>query len=207
MAFSYDGPEQKMRLAAKAGDTETVKALLDRGISVHAAPARGLPAVMLALRARRIETVRLLLERGAELNPDRFSGETAFIYAQSAELIALLGEYGLVYKPAMVIAAELGMIENLQLLLDRGVDINESVYGVTALMAAAGSGHLGIVESLLQQGAEVPCRDQRGQNALDYALKGMSEQKAGGQAAAQRDNYMNIIRLLSAGNSRQEERK
>ncbi len=59
------------------------------------------------------------------------------------------------------------------LLIDRGAKIDaKDADGLTALMIAAGEGHLEMVEVLVKRGARVDARDKRGRAALDLAKAG-----------------------------------
>jgi hypothetical protein len=70
-------------------------------------------------------------------------------------------------------AAQFGQIDQLRALLDNTPELIDQANdrGMTALMAAAHGGHAEVVKMLLERGADVTCRDDRGVSALDYAIR------------------------------------
>jgi len=70
-------------------------------------------------------------------------------------------------------AAQFGRIDELRALLDNTPEVIDHANdrGMTALMAAAHGGHAAVVTMLLERGADVTCRDDRGVSALDYAIR------------------------------------
>lgn len=69
-------------------------------------------------------------------------------------------------------------LNTLQLLIDRGADVNASCStfqntplqgGVTPLMTAAERGHTGVLQRLLASGADLQACDEQGRTALFYA--------------------------------------
>jgi len=70
-------------------------------------------------------------------------------------------------------SAQFGQIDELRALLDETPELIDQAdgRGMTALMAAAHGGHAAVVTELLERGADVTCRDDRGVSALDYAIR------------------------------------
>ena len=70
-------------------------------------------------------------------------------------------------------SAQFGQIDELRALLDETPELIDRAdgRGMTALMAAAHGGHAAVVKDLLERGADVTCRDDRGVSALDYAIR------------------------------------
>jgi ankyrin repeat protein len=70
-------------------------------------------------------------------------------------------------------SAQFGQIDELRALLDETPELIDRAdgRGMTALMAAAHGGHAAVVTELLERGADVTCRDDRGVSALDYAIR------------------------------------
>ena len=67
----------------------------------------------------------------------------------------------------LIISADRGNIENVRLLLSRGISVNSTTYdGVTALMYAADKGYHEIVQLLIDEGAEADRRPDNGITAL-----------------------------------------
>lgn len=64
-------------------------------------------------------------------------------------------------------AAGRGMVEHVELLLNKGVDVNSvSKHGNTALMRAAFKGHLAVARLLIHRGADVNAENAQGNSAL-----------------------------------------
>ena len=75
-------------------------------------------------------------------------------------------------KTALHLAAKSGHLEIIQLLLERGADINtRDRKGKTALHLAAKSGHLDITKLLLERGADASIATNRGLTARDLVRK------------------------------------
>ncbi|OGO96416.1 MAG: hypothetical protein A3F41_03160 [Coxiella sp. RIFCSPHIGHO2_12_FULL_44_14] len=91
-----------LKMAAKLGNIEIVKLLLERGVDINAQNGQlGYTALMIDVRGGHIEMVRLLLDRGADIDRQTIRGMTA-----------------------LMLAAQHGRTEIAQLLLDRGADID-----------------------------------------------------------------------------------
>jgi uncharacterized protein len=72
----------------------------------------------------------------------------------------------------LIVAAGNNHNETLELLMNRGADINmRNKSGETALMWAAGNNHIEAVEMLLERGAKIHARNRSGQTALRLAQK------------------------------------
>jgi hypothetical protein len=80
---------------------------------------------------------------------------------------------GMLGVAAHVQAAQFGRIDELRALLDETPELIDRANdrGMTALMAAAHGGHTAVVTMLLERGADVSCRDDRGVSALEFAIR------------------------------------
>ena len=117
--------------AARNGNLNRVRALLNSGTNVNARYQYGQTPLMFAAYTGRLPMVRELLDRGANINARDHEGETALIRA-----------------------AFWGHLAIVRLLLERGANANARTYeGWTPLMYAADSGHLAIVRELMNKGA------------------------------------------------------
>ena len=73
---------------------------------------------------------------------------------------------------SLLIAAEIGMLDEVKILLDSGEDVNvTNESGWTALMQAAMNGHRNIVNLLISRGADVNARGDAGWEALMLAAQ------------------------------------
>ncbi|MFP4365055.1 MAG: ankyrin repeat domain-containing protein, partial [Spirochaetia bacterium] len=71
----------------------------------------------------------------------------------------------------LMVAASLGEIEIIEILLDAGAEIDaQDEYGETALMKAAKAGHADTVQVLLEGGAAIDMTDEFGMTALFHAV-------------------------------------
>ena len=123
-------------------------------LRAHHASEAGVPEYELICCAGRgeLESVISALERGA--NPNHIFNHTA-----------------------LCAAAEAGCFEVVQCLLASGVnsDLRRSNQEFTPLIAAAYNGHLDVVRSLLQHGADPQCEVEDMGTALDFARLGRQE--------------------------------
>ena len=67
-----------------------------------------------------------------------------------------------------------GDFETVKKFIEYGSDVNENFEGVTPLMLAARYNRVEIIKLLLEKGAKLDAKDQRGNNALYYAVSSKS---------------------------------
>ncbi|RYP83566.1 hypothetical protein DL769_001320 [Monosporascus sp. CRB-8-3] len=82
---SLDGP---IHMAARIGQTEFIKALVSRGVSVNSKGAFGATALHLAALEKNDALVKGLIEMGANLNAQTMSGQTALHIAAQNDDVA-----------------------------------------------------------------------------------------------------------------------
>src|SRR5262245_35517794 len=134
--------------AAKNGDKETLRSLIQKGANVNATEGDGTTALHWASYRDDLEAVDLLIRAGAKVNAANDLGATP-----------------------LWTACQNGSVGVVRRLLEGGADPNARLLlGETALMAAAHSGNPDIVEQLIAKGADLNARAARGQTALMWAV-------------------------------------
>ncbi|CEJ93649.1 hypothetical protein VHEMI09225 [[Torrubiella] hemipterigena] len=173
--------------AVQSSSTGVVQALLDAGMHVDQEIDKVGTPLSLAIATQNVEMVRFLLGRGANANgmewlpPVTFLARAASFKSQQI-LLSLLDHGAKVHgSSALYNAAEYGHIDNVELLLARGADLDELAmidYGLksrhnagTALHAAVENGQTEIVQILLKRGAKTDIKDAEGKTARDLALE------------------------------------
>ena len=97
-------------------------------------------------------------------------------------------------------------LESAQLLLDKGVDVNEATPdGDNALLVASASGHEAFSNFLLEHGANANAADRNGITALHYAIMNGLGQAASGISMVRahtpylhRPNMVGLVKALLA---------
>jgi ankyrin repeat protein len=142
--------------AAFVGDLDSVTCLLDHGADVGTRSPLGYTALTGAAQSGNSAIVSVLLDRGTEAN-------LTFQLPESN---------GDIQTPASL-AALLGHVDCLRLLLDCGADVNVQggPFQRTALIEAATTGQEEAVRLLLARGANLQAEDWGGDTALDWALR------------------------------------
>jgi len=137
-----------LMIGAWEGNIPMMELFLSRGADINKANSFGEQALLHAAWKGRLEAVRWLVENGARLN--RAGREWA----------------------ALHYAAFAGHAEVLAYLLERGADVNAlSTNGSTPLMMAAREGKEAIAKSLLGAGARPDIVNERGDDALRWAMR------------------------------------
>jgi ankyrin repeat protein len=152
--------------AARNGDFDQVRTLIDSGADVNAAESDDSTALLWAAYHADSPTVTALVAAGGD--PDRANrfGITPLLQASRngyADVVAALLDAGadldaatLKGETPLMAAARAGNLDAVSALLARGSDPNavEDYQGQTALMWAATEGHLDVVDALLSAGAD-----------------------------------------------------
>ena len=181
--------------AAEADKLPVIKLLLERGANVNARAVDGSTPLFYAAEQDRGAVVALLLERGADPNLPGRKGLRALAAAAfngSTESVEALMKFGADPNAldddgqgAIVYAAGHGYDPVVALLLQAGVDANRRyAHGLTALMWAAGyDASAGVddvdatIKTLIEHGAALDLKDDRGKTAADIA-RGLGRERA-----------------------------
>lgn len=199
-----DYPDDKyaMHFAAGKNSTNAIARLCDQGFTVHDLDMNDRVPLYYATD---IDTIRFLLDKGADVNAHGGYALLAAVMAKALEWMSLFnpqdGEFGFYALNDAILSGneesvvfvnhylgDNGYLMNqmhgdmgdqsgglVQLLLDRGADVNAQVEGDNALYAAAAIGQRGIVQLLLDQGADVNAGGGEHGCALSAAVMGKRE--------------------------------
>jgi ankyrin repeat protein len=134
--------------AARAGDVEKVRALVDEGAVIDAPSDRGETPLILAVLAGNDAVAELLIEKGAAIDGRNAGGFTPLHAAAYAGDAAIA-----------------------ELLIDHGADIEDAQNkaGVTPLFVAAEEDQRAVAELLIARGAEIDAKERHGYTMLTRA--------------------------------------
>ena len=195
--------------AARAADTDAVRALLERQADVDIAETDGTTALHWAAYRGDFETAQLLLAAGAGPEAANRYGVTPLVLAAgrgNAPIVEALLDAGAdpnttlpEGETVLMTAARTGDVDVLRLLLNRGADLRarESWRGQTALHWAAAENHPAAVHALVELGADVDERSTAGWSALLYAVRAGRAEAVSALLAAGAD-VNDTIRPLAA---------
>ncbi|XP_070837267.1 protein TANC2 [Chaetodon trifascialis] len=186
---------------AHLGHSDAVALLLDHGAQVDAKSHDGLTALGFAAAAGHLDIVTMLSQHSAKVGHVDSSGRCVLVHAAQRGHLEVLrfllkhsdwsctsccGQRGAnrcqAVQQALIAAASMGHAEMVSYLLDlpeeddrdeERPEINtpDSLWGETALTAAAGSGRLAVCRLLLDQGAAVDQGNRRGVAPLFSAVR------------------------------------
>ncbi len=175
-------------------DPARTKLLIAKGADVNAASKLGRTALLVAAGAPGgVGAVQLLLQAGANPLARDKRGFNLLIPAAAGDagFAGMLIDKGFDVKTAadgtgftpLMLAAGLGNLPSVKLLLAKGADVNASntfggrvkfgdiaLKGLTPLMLASPTGSPELIETLIAAGANVNAQDSRGMTPLMFAL-------------------------------------
>ena len=198
------------------GNIDEVKSILDSGLTLNEANIWGKKAMRFAIKRNQTEIMKLLFERGFYTTE---SGLFASIFFDDVETLKKLlnKEIGASIRDALFIAANLGKIEIVKIMLDEfKVDFyTKNKEGKTALDIAKTNEQNDVVHFLskyeytnnqlirackclkteqvkmfLKKGANVNFMDITGESVLEHANKAFCKDK---NAVAQRKEIINLL--------------
>ncbi len=173
--------------AIRAGDTATVKALLDADPALAGARnEQSQSAILAAIYNQRREIRDLLLARGVplEFHEAAGAGELDRIKQFVEKDPSLAKSYSPDGFPVVGLAAVFGHLSVVEYLLEKGADVNavsKNATGYTALTGAVASGNKDLVALLLAHGANADHRYGPGYSPL---------------AEAAANGHLEIVRML-----------
>jgi uncharacterized protein len=157
--------------AAKSGDRDALRALVQKHVDVNAADGDGTTALHWASHRDDLDSARVLVGAGAKVNAANDLGATPLWIAcqnGSASLVRILLQAGanpnlalLRGETPLMVASRSGSADVVEQLLLKGADANaRAARGQTALMWAAAQRHPEVVRVLLSKGADVHSRSE-----------------------------------------------
>jgi ankyrin repeat protein len=131
--------------AARVGDEELVRELLDGGADIDIQDEEGITALSIAIMEEKMHVVSLLLDRGANPNIGDREGWTPLMHS--------------IYIEESLVS----------LLLDKGADPDiRNIIGMTVLMHSVLMYDISSIHLLLRAGARTSIKDIDGRVALDF---------------------------------------
>lgn len=169
VATAAEAARPALVTAAKDGNREAVRTLVQQRVDVNGTDADGTTALHWASHRDDLDSVALLLGAGANVNAANDLGVTPLWLAcenGSAPVVARLLSAGadpnralLRGETPLMTAARSGSADVVAQLLEKGADANaRAARGQTALMWAAAQKHAAVVKVLLEHGADVHLR-------------------------------------------------
>jgi Raf kinase inhibitor-like YbhB/YbcL family protein len=161
---------------AASGDAAVVQALLDAGADPRAADAGGFTALTYAVAEGHVEVLDALQKRGLKPGVTELTLAASGCHAPTVRTVLASGVNvnGAEGDTVPLLAAAKGnCVEVVQLLLDRGANVNAKDHeGWTALIKASEGGFTDMVRLLLQRGADMNVADNNRRTAWMYAAMG-----------------------------------
>jgi ankyrin repeat protein len=159
--------------AVEAGDLETVRDLLDKGVDFSYTNYDGWSAMHIAAEQCNAELIQLLLDHGMEVEPADFDTTPLSYMLHSndesieigfAEILNGYTDYPRTF-------------EVVRILLEHGSNPNAvDGFGMTPLMHAAGDNNIEVMKRLLENGAYLDAVDEYGWTALMHASQDLALQ-------------------------------
>jgi len=183
--------ETALFYAARKKNPLFAQLLLERGARVDVGNKHGTTPLMRASEDVNVETIKLLLLHGANINAvNSFNSNALHVFIYSLDNgHSGYGCYRLDQKHK----------ETLQLLLDRGINIDqEDCGGNTPLMLAASGGLYEVVVTLVEASADITVLNKKKQQAIDVARRALEQRKGNKHSAGNTMfYYKKIVQCLS----------
>jgi len=188
--------ETVLMTTARSGNLEAVKALLSHGADVNATETyKGQTALMWAADECHPEVVKLLLKHGADWKIRSSYRETKLPKLSAASSVTPFARGGFT---AFVFTAREGDVETAKVMLEAGVDINQTdVDGTSALVVSIMNKHYTFAKFLLDRGADPNVTDVKGRAAL-YAIVDIRNEDWSALPSRKLDDAYPSVELIKA---------
>lgn len=178
------------QLAIFQGDYAFAARMIERGVDVRALDRNGHTLLIAAVVANQPALVRLLLARGA--NPDTWTGPSKVEWRYEPNFRN--GKYDAPSKPPLLLAAEKGAVDVMEVLVAGGADPNVAMPdGTTVVHAAVMSERVAAVAAALRIRPDANVKTAVGRTPLHQLLR--QRHYPGNEA-------VEILRLLAAKGAR-----
>ncbi|KAI9650422.1 hypothetical protein NHQ30_000436 [Ciborinia camelliae] len=156
--------------AIEKGNIGIIRLLLDRGVDIEAMNSANQTPLLFAIEKGNIDIIRLLLDNGADLEVNKDERETN---PSKFQLPLSLGEVKrLRGQMPLHLAIEKGNINIIQLLLDKGIDLEGKNWKIKkSLVLAIDKEDINIIQLLLDRGADLEAGCSIDQIPLFLAIK------------------------------------
>ena len=168
--------------AAKNGDIETVRYLINSEVDIDVQDNDGNTALIMASQNGYFDIVKLLVDNGAYIEIKNNSGCTAIDCSRTTEILTFFMKIDPFYtfnnREILIYQSQYGNKESVKILLDEGIDINiRNQNGNTPFMTASFWKNTDIMKLLLEYGANVNDQDNIGKTALMYSVSSIEVTK------------------------------
>ena len=174
---NFNAKDKSLLYAAAKGQTMAAEDLLKNHANINAKDEYGSTPLILATVNHQHDMIKTLMSHYIDPNIADNNGYTALMHAtlinnmEAFEL--LITDLNISEKnkgESLVIAASLGHMEMVQMLLKNRANVNyKNKKGKTALMCAASNGHSKIAQELIDHGADPDTKDNEGLTAVTIA--------------------------------------
>ncbi len=158
-----------LHLAAHRGLYDICELLIDRGADINAkCPSNSSTPLRSAVENGNVATCKVLLKKGAHMYPGCFF---AAVYRDNTEICELFINNGFdihANNTCLHEAAEDGSLNALNLLIDKGINVNIKDSGGSTALHIAAINRLESCKVLIEKGADINAKDNRDKTPLDY---------------------------------------
>lgn len=155
--------------AACKNDVAMCNLLIDRGADINAkCPSNSSTPLRSAVENGNVATCKVLLKKGAHMYPGCFF---AAVYRDNTEICELFINNGFdihANNTCLHEAAQDGSLNALNLLIDKGINVNVKDSGGSTALHIAAINRLESCKVLIEKGADINAKDNRDKTPLDY---------------------------------------